>query len=87
VAISRSQLLQIGNYSVTVRAPGFKDYQTQVTLAVGDRARVSAQLALGETSQTVTVESITPALQTDDSTIGTLITSQATQDLPSTGAT
>src|SRR5271170_7721512 len=41
-------LLQIGNYSVTVRAPGFKDYQTQVTLAVGDRARVRAQLTLGE---------------------------------------
>jgi hypothetical protein len=78
-------LLQIGSYDVTVRAPGFKDYQTQVTLAVGDRARVSAQLSLGEASQTVTVESITPALQTDDSTIGTLITSQATQDLPLNG--
>src|SRR6202012_489296 len=46
-------LLQIGNYSVTVHAPGFKDYQTQVTLAVGDRARVSAQLSVGEASQTV----------------------------------
>jgi Carboxypeptidase regulatory-like domain/TonB dependent receptor len=78
-------LLQTGSYSVTVQAPGFKEYETQVTLAVGDRARVSAQLTLGQASETVTVQSITPALQTDDSTIGTLITSQATQDLPLNG--
>ena len=56
-----------------------------MTLAAGDRARVNAQLALGQAEQTITVESTTPALQTDDSTIGTLITSQATQDLPLNG--
>ena len=78
-------LLQIGTYSVAVQAPGFKEYDTQVTLAVGDRARVRAQLTLGQANETVTVQSITPALQTDDSTIGTLITSQATQDLPLNG--
>jgi len=78
-------LLQVGTYSVSVQASGFRKYVTQVTLAVGDRARVNAALVLGQAAETVTVESITPALQTDDSTIGTLITSQATQDLPLNG--
>src|SRR5580704_6401705 len=33
-------LLQVGTYKVTVQAAGFKGYATQVTLAVGDRARI-----------------------------------------------
>jgi hypothetical protein len=78
-------LLQVGTYKVTVQAAGFKGYATQVTLAVGDRARINAQLSMGGAEQTVTVEATTPALQTDESTIGTLITSQATQDLPLNG--
>jgi hypothetical protein len=78
-------LLQVGTYKITVQAQGFKSYATQVTLAAGDRARINAQLSLGQAEQTVTVEATTPALQTDESTIGTLITSQATQDLPLNG--
>src|SRR5579862_71672 len=78
-------LLQVGTYKVTVQAPGFKSYVTTVTLAAGDRARVNATMTLGATAETITVESITPALKTDDSTIGTLITSEATQDLPLNG--
>ncbi|HEY1896657.1 MAG TPA: TonB-dependent receptor [Terracidiphilus sp.] len=78
-------LLQVGTYKVTVQAQGFKSYATQVTLAAGDRARINAQLSVGQAEQTVTVEATTPALQTDESTIGTLITSQATQDLPLNG--
>ena len=56
-----------------------------MTLAAGDRARINAQLSMGQAEQTITVESTTPALQTDEATIGTLITSQATQDLPLNG--
>jgi hypothetical protein len=78
-------LLQVGAYKLTVQAAGFKNYSTQVTLAAGDRARVNAQLVLGQATETVTVEATTPALQTDESTIGTLLTSQATQDLPLNG--
>ena len=78
-------LLQVGSYRIAVQAPGFKSYVTTVTLAAGDRARINATMALGAAAETVTVESITPALKTDDSTIGTLITSEATQDLPLNG--
>ena len=78
-------LLQIGTYKVQVQAKGFKGYITEVTLAAGDRARVNAQLSIGQEEQTVTVEATTPALQADDSTVGTLITSELTQDLPLNG--
>ncbi len=78
-------LLQVGTYKISIQAQGFKNYATQVSVSAGDRARVSAQLSLGAAEQTVTVESSTPALQTDDSSIGTLITSQATQNLPLNG--
>lgn len=78
-------LLQVGTYKVSVQAKGFKGYVTQVTLAAGDRARVNAALSPGEATQTVEVKATTPALQHDSSTIGTLITSQATQDLPLNG--
>jgi hypothetical protein len=78
-------LLQVGTYQVSVKANGFKSYATEVTLAAGDRARVNAALSPGEATQTVQVQAATPALQSDSSTIGTLITSQATQDLPLNG--
>ncbi len=78
-------LLQVGSYRVTVEAAGFKIYATQLTLAVGDRARINATLALGESTQTVNVEATTPALQSDTSTIGALITKEAVQDLPLNG--
>ena len=35
-------LLQVGTYNVSVQAPGFKSFVTQVTVAAGDRARVNA---------------------------------------------
>ncbi len=79
-------LLPVGTYTVTVEAQGFKAYkQEQVTLATGDRNRVDAQLQVGELTQTVEVAEQTVALQTDSSTVGGLVTSQAVQDLPVNG--
>jgi uncharacterized surface anchored protein len=79
-------LLQVGNYTLSVEAAGFKGFLSRnITLAAGDRARVDAPLTLGETSQTVEVQSTTPALESDSSTVGALITSKATQDLPPNG--
>jgi hypothetical protein len=78
-------LLQVGDYKVSVQATGFKSYASEVTLAAGDRARVNAVLSPGASTETVEVQSTTPALQSDTSTVGTLITSQATQNLPLNG--
>src|SRR5579871_6289758 len=79
-------LLPIGSYTVSVEASGFKMFSAHVTLATGDRARVDAQMQVGAVSQTVEVQAeVAAALQTDSSTVGGLITSQATQDLPLNG--
>jgi Carboxypeptidase regulatory-like domain len=79
-------LLQVGTYTLTVEATGFKGFVSRnITLAAGDRARVDATLAIGQTNQTVEVAATTPALESDSSTVGTLITSRATQDLPLNG--
>ena len=79
-------LLNQGNYSVSVSAAGFEKFVvSSVVLAAGDRVRVNAQLAVGETSETITVESEGSALKTDSSVLSTTITPQETQDLPLNG--
>ena len=80
-------LLPAGSYSITVAAPGFKTFSApNVTVAAGDRARIDAQMEVGEVTQTVEVRGeVTAALQTDSTTLGGLVTSEATQDVPLNG--
>lgn len=80
-------LLQVGTYSIKVEAKGFKAFVApNVSLSAGDRARADAKLEVGDVTQTVEVSgTVAPALQTDTSTIGTLVTSQAVEDLPLDG--
>jgi hypothetical protein len=52
-----------GHYSVRVELASFKTFSaTDITLQVGDRARVDAQLQLGDASQTVEVLGQNPLL-------------------------
>jgi hypothetical protein len=78
-------LLPPGEYTVTVEAPSFRKSVSNVTLVAGDRARVDAQLQVGETNQIVEVAATTPALQTDSSTLRDTVSAQAVQDLPLNG--
>ena len=80
-------LVQIGTYTVKVEEKGFKTFtEPNLILAAGDRARVEAKLEVGDVTQTVEVQaSAAAALQTDTSTINTLVTSQAVEDLPLNG--
>jgi len=80
-------LLQVGSYVVKVEEKGFKTYSaSSIALSAGDRARVDAKMEVGDVTQTVEVQAATaPALQTDSSGLGTLVTSQAVEDLPLDG--
>ncbi len=78
-------LLPIGAYTVKIELTGFKTQTTRMELATGDRARLDAQLQVGEVSQSIEVAAEVTALQTDNSTVGGLVTSQAVQDLPVNG--
>lgn len=78
-------LLIPGRYTVTVAVSGYKTISSTVTLAAGDRARVNATLPIGQVSETVNVESSSPALQSDSSVVAALISEKAVQDIPLNG--
>jgi hypothetical protein len=78
--------LQSGHYRIEIQAASFK---TQIVpdllAAAGDRVRVDAQLAAGETAETVEVQASSPLLQSDSSTVGSTLVEKSVQDLPLNG--
>jgi hypothetical protein len=80
-------LLQVGTYTVKVEAQGFKTFTAgNLTLSSGDRTRLDAKMEVGASSQTVEVSgAVAPALQTDSSNLGSLVTSTAVEDVPLNG--
>jgi len=78
--------LPIGNYSVTVQEEGFGTAVTQPTeLQINQSLRVDVALALGQLSQTVSVESTATQVETVIPTIGGTVVGQAVQELPLNG--
>src|SRR5712691_1327039 len=78
-------LMQPGQYTLTVEATSFKKSTVILAVSAGDRARANVQLQVGEVSQTVEVEAQSPALQTDSATLSTLVSAQSVQDMPLNG--
>jgi hypothetical protein len=78
-------LLPIGTYTIRIELQGFQTQAARLTLASGDRARLDGKLQLGSLSETVQVSAEAPLLQTDTSTVSTLFTEKAVQDLPVNG--
>lgn len=78
-------VLPIGQYAVTVEARGFQVFKrTNVQVVSGETLTVNAVLSVGQTTQTVTVTTAPPALDTTTSTEGTSRTNQEIQALPIT---
>ena len=78
-------ILPIGRYTVKIELQGFSTQTTSVVLAAGDRARIDAKLQVGAVSETVNVTGESPLVQTDSSTLSSLVTEKAVQDLPVNG--
>ena len=80
-------LQQVGSYEVTFEAKGFKtSVAKDLNLSAGDRVRVDTKMEIGMASESISVSvEAAPALQTDSSTIGTLIDAQTLADLPLNG--
>jgi len=78
-------LLPIGSYQVRVELESFRPQESRVDLRSGERIRVDAKLAIGGLSDTVQVTAEAPLLQTDSSTVSTLVTQSEVQDLPVNG--
>src|SRR5580704_13953167 len=81
----------VGNYTVTQLPPGqyavkvdkasFQSYEQKgINLSIDQVVQVNAQLAIGSTNQTIEVTSAGNVIQTEDSSVGSVIDSQAIQN-------
>ena len=78
--------LAVGHYRLKAESKGFKIYEIpDLALAAGDRRRVDIHLVVGEVTESVEVSAQATALQSDSSSLGTLINERAVQDLPLNG--
>ena len=75
--------LAIGSYTVTAEAPQFKrSVKNDVIVQVGTITAVNFSLALGSSSETVSVQADSVALETESADVGGVITSKQIQELP-----
>jgi Carboxypeptidase regulatory-like domain len=76
-------LLPPGNYSVRFDAKGFKSLDVpSITVNVTETPTLDRRLEVGASSEKVTVEATTEAIQTQNATNGTVVSSQEIQNLP-----
>lgn len=75
-----------GEYAVKVDKAAFESYvQKGIILSIDQVVQVNAPLAVGSTSQTIEVTSTGAVIQTEESSVGSLIDSQAIQNTPLNG--
>ncbi len=75
-----------GDYAVDVEHQGFEHFrQTGVHLTIDQTVSLTAVLPLGSLSETVNVSGAAPVIQTSDSSVGSVIESQAIQNTPLNG--
>src|SRR5271155_1791771 len=75
-----------GRFRIEVEKVGFKAViQSGVVLHVQDALQVNFEMMLGSTSESVTVEGSAPPLDTESSTIGTVVEQRKANELPLNG--
>jgi len=77
------QYLPVGNYTVTVEAPGFKKFvQQNVVIAVDQTQSLPVALAIGAVTDTVTVTTAPPLVNVTSETLGRTISPEEINNLP-----
>ncbi len=75
-----------GNYILTVEASGFRKLeQTGINLQVNQQARIDPALKVGQAAETVSVTGHPPLLESESSSVGTVINQQLVNELPLNG--
>jgi hypothetical protein len=78
--------LHIGTYSISVEAAGFqKEIRTGIVLNVQQNIRLDFSLRVGSVSQTTVVTGAAPLIETEDASLGDVITSTQVEQLPLNG--
>ncbi len=79
-------LLPPGDYTVTAEAIGFRKLiQNGISLQIGQQARLDLTLQVGDVNQTVEVTAQAPLLDSDSSSLGTVVNEKLVNDLPLNG--
>lgn len=79
-------LLSTGNYTLDVRAPGFKTVsRSGITLQVNQTATLNFTMQIGSSTQTVTVKANASQLDTESSTMKEVVGTRRIIDLPLNG--
>ena len=79
-------ILQPGTYNLSVEAQGFRrTVQNNIELQVNQRAEVNLQLQVGQVTDTLEVTGTAPLLEAESSTLGTVVNTQFTEELPLNG--
>ena len=77
-----------GEYSITISMPGFQQTQRAgITLQSQEHPIINLTLAVGDTSQTVTVNTDAPLLDQANASVGQVISTESVADLPLNGRT
>jgi hypothetical protein len=75
--------VRIGSYSVTATSPGFaKTTQTNIKLGLQERLNVIVTLNPGATSETVTVTGTESVMQSQEASVGQVITTTTLNNIP-----
>jgi hypothetical protein len=74
--------LPIGSYQVTIDHPGFERVTSEVHIDPSQKARLDAQLSLGQTTTSVQVKAAPPELSYDDASIGTVVSNPVIENTP-----
>jgi hypothetical protein len=78
--------LPVGAYNISARATGFKQFERSgVTLEVAQTLRVDIGLELGAMTETVTITADVLRVQTEQSTLGTVVERKRVEELPLNG--
>lgn len=78
--------LPIGQYSVTISAPGFQtEVRSGITLTVGAQTAVNATMKVGQAQQTVTVQGQVTQVENTQTSLDTLVEPTQMRELPLNG--
>jgi hypothetical protein len=78
--------VRIGNYKISATAKGFsKTTQDNVQVNVAQSLLVNIQLKLGAATETIEVSTAPPLLQTEEASVGQVVTEESVNSLPLNG--
>jgi hypothetical protein len=78
--------LPVGVYNIKVSQPGFKEFESKnVEVHTSTTSQVNVQLAVGATTETVTVEASDVQVQTSTAEVGEVVSGTQVRELPLNG--